>query len=115
MNCMELVIDYEISLSLKESNCWTNQQAFFCFCGRKKRCLSIVKAEITKVPVWLFSSQCLGGQRNANELDYRQICTKRTERAGSKVDLVINITLSNAQLPTVSSSKIAGKTKQAPI
>ena len=76
MNCMELVIDYEISLSLKDSNCWTNQQAFSCFCGRKKRCLSIVNAEITKVPVWLFSSQCLKGQQNANELDNRQICMK---------------------------------------
>ena len=75
----------------------------------KKRCLSNVKAEISKVLVWLFSSQCLKGQQNANELDYRQICMKRTERAGSKVDLVINITLSNAQLPTVSSSKIAGE------
>ena len=41
MNCMELVIDYKISLSLKDSDCWTNQQASSCFCGKKKDALAM--------------------------------------------------------------------------
>ena len=76
MNCMKLVVDYKISLYLKDINCWTKPQTSVCYCGKNKRCLSIERAEISKVSVWLFSSQCLKGQQNANELDNRQICMK---------------------------------------
>ena len=41
MNCMELVIDYKISLSLKDSDCWTKPQASSCYCGKKKDALAL--------------------------------------------------------------------------
>ena len=41
MNCMELFIDYKISISLKDSESWTKPQASSCYCGKKKDALAL--------------------------------------------------------------------------
>ena len=46
MNRMELVVDFKISLSSKDRDCWTKQQASFCYYREKTDALALKRQKL---------------------------------------------------------------------